>query len=95
MSTAAEKRYMNKVACLGCVVCRNSGLGDTPANIHHIRTGQGKGQRASNYLIIPLCKIHHQDGGPGVAIHADRRRFEALYGTELELLSQTIGEIAT
>lgn len=95
MSTAAEKRYMNKVACLGCVVCRNSGLGDTPANIHHIRTGQGKGQRASNYLIIPLCKIHHQDGGPGVAIHADRRRFEALHGTELELLSQTIGEIAT
>ena len=90
-ATAAEKVYMDHVAQLGCVVCRNSGLGHQDANIHHIRSGQGMGQRASNYLIIPLCPTCHQHGKP--SIHGDRRAFEALYGSEMDLLAQTIGEV--
>ena len=92
-ATAAERRYMGKVADLGCVVCRNLGHGPTPAAIHHIRHGQGGSQRAPNYLVIPLCKQHHQDGGKGVAIHAGQKTWEAIYGTELDLLAQTIGEV--
>lgn len=88
-----KKSYHDVVAGLGCVVCRNNGSGPTPAAIHHIRFGQGMGQRASDYLVIPLCHMHHQHGGKGVAIHAGQREFESLYGTELDLLAQTIGDV--
>ena len=89
----SKKDYLNRVANLGCVVCRNLGYGATPAAIHHIRAGQGMSQRASDYLVIPLCGSHHQTGGKGVAIHAGQQAFEALYGTELQLLAQTIGDL--
>lgn len=48
------------------------------------------GQRSPHYLVIPLCPDHHQSGGAGVAYHASPKQFEALYGTELDLLAQTI-----
>lgn len=90
---ARESNYKNKVAALGCCVCRNLGYGPTPAAIHHIRHGQGAGQRASDYLIIPLCPEHHQHGGPGVALHAGQAQWESLYGSELDLLAQTIADV--
>ena len=90
--TKREKAYLDRVASLGCVVCRNQGYGESQAQIHHIRAGQGMSQRASNYLVIPLCPSHHTDGGKGVAIHAGQQAFEAIYGSELDLLAQTIGE---
>lgn len=93
MSTAAEKRYMAKVAALFCVVCRNAGLGHSSAEIHHIRTGMGKGQRAGHGDILPLCPAHHRTGGHGVALHAGRETWQAKYGTELELLAQTRREL--
>lgn len=88
-----EKVYMNRVSELGCVVCRNEKHGKTPAVIHHIRDGQGMGQRAPNALIIPLCPMHHNMGGYGVAIHSGQKQWEKLYGTELELLNQTILDV--
>lgn len=80
----AEKVHLERVAALGCLICRR------PAQIHHIREGQGIGQRASNFLVIPLCPEHHQDGPAGVAFHASPRQFEMMYGTELVLLARTI-----
>lgn len=88
MSTKAEKQHLGRVAALGCIVCRNEGFGETPACCHHIRAGQGMGQRASDFEVIPLCGIHHQQGGHGVAIHAGQKAWEARYGTERELLTQ-------
>ena len=32
------------------------------------------------------------DGGHGVAVHAGRETFERTYGSELDLLAQTISE---
>lgn len=90
---AAEKRHLDRVAALGCIVCRNLDIGPTPAAIHHIRAGHGLSQRASDYLAIPLCGDHHQNGGHGVAIHAGQAQFEAMYGSELDLLAQTIKEL--
>lgn len=90
MSTKAQKRWMGKVAELGCIVCRNAGFGPTPAQVHHLREGQGGAQRANDFLTIPLCPAHH-DGKD--SIHKDRQMFQARYGTELDLLSQTIGEV--
>lgn len=78
----AEREHMGKVAELGCMICA------MPACVHHITTGVGMGQRASHYETIPLCPTHHQHGGYGVAIHAGKKEWERLYGTELQLLEE-------
>ena len=91
MSTKTKDRaYMGRIADLGCIVCRNAGLGVTPAQIHHIREGQGMAQRADNFLVIPLCQDHHTGKD---SIHGDRQMFQARYGSELDLLAQTISEV--
>ena len=92
MSTKAEKRYMNRVAELGCVVCRMLGYGSTPAQLHHVREGQGMAQRAQNWLVVPLCPEHHQ-GKTGV--HGDRSAMRQLMVDELDLLCQTIQDLYT
>jgi len=74
---------------LGCVVCLRLGYGETPAEIHHLRSGAGIAQRSDNSRAIPLCHLHHRNGGYGVAFHAGPREFERLFGTEEELLEYT------
>lgn len=86
----AEREHRNRVAALGCIVCLNAGYPDSPAQLHHIRKGQGMSQRAGEYEVIPLCPIHHQHGGYGVAIHAGQEAFELAHGTECQLLAQTL-----
>ncbi len=90
----ADKKHLSRVADLGCIVCRNEGLNPSAASIHHIRKGQGMGQRASHQETIPLCPIHHQHGGYRVAIHAGQKAFESRYGTETELLEQVLELLA-
>jgi Recombination enhancement, RecA-dependent nuclease len=58
--TKAEKAHLNRVAELGCCVCRRIGYGPTPAEIHHPRRGTGMGQRASNMDALPMCPEHHR-----------------------------------
>lgn len=91
--TKAEKLHLSRVAALGCVVCRNQELGETPAEIHHCSKGTGLSVRADNFHVIPLCAIHHRQGGHGVAIHAGRQTWEKNYGTEPELLAQVNTEL--
>ena len=88
MSSAAGKRRMGRVASLGCVLCRRIGYGQTPAEVHHIRTEQGAASRASDGNTIPLCPEHHRGSG---GIHGmGRRAFERTYNvTEIELLGET------
>lgn len=93
MTTKAERRHMDAVARLGCIVCRNLGYGPTPAEIHHPRKLAGLSQRASHFDVIPLCPAHHRTGGVGVALHAGQRTWEAKYGTESELLEQVRREL--
>ena len=89
----ADSLHLSRVAALGCIVCRNQNLGETPAEIHHIRTGQGTSQRADHRKSIPLCHMHHRNGGYGVAIHAGRKQWEKNFGTELRLLEQVLLEL--
>lgn len=88
MATKAEREHLSKVAEIGCIVCLNENYGQSPAEIHHIRSGQGMAQRASNYEVIPLCPIHHRNGGHGVAVHAGIETWQERFGTEVELLNQ-------
>ncbi len=83
--TKAESKHMERVASLGCIACQLIGFEDTPAEIHHLRTNAGAGQRSSHYDVIPLCFLHHRIDGN--AIHRSKVNFEADFGTELELLA--------
>jgi len=58
--TKEERRYLSRVADLGCAVCRRMGYPGTPAEIHHKRAGMGLGRRASHWQAIPLCPEHHR-----------------------------------
>lgn len=85
--TAAEKRHMDAVASLGCIVCYNLGFGFSPAIIHHAYAGRKGGRDHS--LVLPLCAAHHNTPlTAGIAIHASKPIWESLYGTEAELLRQ-------
>ena len=81
---AKDRLHLSKVAALGCIACRKLGYEESPAEIHHIRTGMGMGQRNTNFKTIPLCARHHR--ADKNAIHQSRNRFELDFGTELELL---------
>ncbi|MCP4493283.1 MAG: DUF968 domain-containing protein [Gammaproteobacteria bacterium] len=78
--------YKNEVASLGCLIkgCNQ------PANLHHPRFCCGIGQRASDWLVVPLCAYHHQNGGYGMALHAGQATWEKNFMTEQELVAETI-----
>lgn len=88
--TKDEKQHLSRVAALGCIACRKMGYIDSPAEIHHIRAGVGKGQRASHHDAVPLCASHHRGiWHPEVpSIHLDKRAFIEQFGTEQELLEE-------
>jgi hypothetical protein len=85
-----EKNHYDKLSQLGCIVCRKEGWGYSPPHIHHIRHGVGLSQRSHWSLAIPLCPNHHQNGGYGIALHAGQKEFERKFGSEIELLQETI-----
>lgn len=82
-----EREHLSKVAELGCLICNSMGY-ESEAEIHHIRSGMGMGQRASHFEVIPLCHKHHRTGGYGVAFHAGSKIWQQKYGTETELLQR-------
>jgi hypothetical protein len=91
--TKNEKRWLSDVAAMGCVVCRNSGYGASPAEVHHSRAGVGKGQKAHYSQTIPLCPLHHRTGGYGIAFHAGPEEFEKRYGSQDDLVKQTVRDV--
>ena len=87
-ATKAEREHMGIVAGLCCIVCRNLRLGDSPAEVHHVRFLAGGGQKAGNLETSPLCPRHHRLGGYGVAFHAGPEVWHQKFGTEAELLEK-------
>ena len=85
--TKAQRQHYDKIARLGCSLCRFVlKIEDSPCHLHHIRRA-GKRKDAP---VIPLCPIHHQ--GSNTGIHGlGRKAFEELYSTtEEELLELTL-----
>lgn len=79
---AKEKRYLDRVAQLDCVVCGAHGV-----HIHHAREGEGMGQRAQNWLAIAVCPSCHT--GPR-GIHGDKSVLRQEKLDEMDLLARTI-----
>ena len=84
--TNDERKHLDKVAGLGCILSRHYGYPDTPAEIHHIRTGTGAGRKASHYETIPLSPHFHRLSNEAFHVMG-RKAWERHHGvTELELL---------
>jgi hypothetical protein len=77
---------MDRVAKLPCSVCGVYGV-----QLHHIRETLGMSQRASNWLVIPLCPDCHT-GKRGV--HGDRSMLKIMKADELSLLADTMRLLA-
>lgn len=86
---SAEKRHLDRLAQLGCIVCWREHNVCTPGEIHHINS-HSMGKKTSGWLALCLCPDHHRNGGHGVAIHAGKETWERMYGGELELLAATL-----
>lgn len=77
--TAAEKRHMQRVAEMPCLVC------GAQATVHHVTSDGYKRITRSNWLVVPLCPIHHQiQWGPRESVEAlGHRGFTERYGIDL------------
>ena len=85
-----EKRWLDAICRLGCVVCLVEGLGKSPAEPHHLLLKSGR--RMGHMFTIPLCPLHHRSGRNDekcVSRHPYRDQFERRYGTEASLLERT------
>lgn len=85
--SAAEKRFHDRLASLGCIACRLDGHHNPIVSIHHI---EGRTKPGAHMRVLALCAGHHQDGYgiPGlIAVHPYKRRFEDRYGSQYELLA--------
>jgi hypothetical protein len=85
-----EREFWSRLAGeIGCVACRMDGKVNPFVLIHHIR---GRTQKGAHMDVLPLCAGHHQDGTGNdkslIAVHPYKARFEAKYGTQLELLEE-------
>lgn len=86
------KTHKSKVAAAGCILCKHLGHEGTPAQLHHIREDEGMSQRASDWLVVPLCPAHHTGD---IGIHGlGTREFERRYRlSELDLLAMTLAAV--
>ncbi len=86
--TRAQK-HMGKVQRLGCILCRYLGLGETPAEVHHLFDSASR----SDWLVAPLCPEHHR-GSTGFHGLGGEPGFSARYKlTEASLLAMTLKEL--
>ena len=84
--TKTEKAFWDKLASIGCIACLQDGIFNDYVSIHHI---DGRTKPGCHMKVLPLCAEHHQTGGESKpAIHPYKARFEAKYGTQIELLSK-------
>jgi hypothetical protein len=84
---------MARVAKVPCVLCARMGLGETPAQVHHLKLGTGASDRASDLLTIALCEFHHTGAG-GVHKLKEHGLYLRYKCSELDLLADTLEALA-
>lgn len=87
--TAMEAWFMDRMGTLPCICCLKDGWENREISLHHI---DGRTKPGAHFLVLALCAGHHQDGtGPNpslIAVHPYKARFEARYGTQMDLLAE-------
>lgn len=81
--TAEESEHLADIKAMPCGVC----CAPPPSYAHHPRFCEGMGQRAGDYLAIPLCWECHQ-GKSG--IHGDRALWKVYRLEEVDVLAKTV-----
>jgi hypothetical protein len=81
---AAEKAagahdHMAAVKALPCLIC-----GASPVEVHHLPDPR------SDFRVVPLCPFHHRREYGPQAYHYSRRNFNAIHGSDEQLLARTI-----
>lgn len=77
------QRHKDRVASIGCVVCRRFTEGGGRVELHHVAEGSGL---RSDYAVVPLCVEHHRGGaglhgmGPKAFIRLYRPPGDSEYG---------------
>lgn len=90
-TTREEAKWLDAIVAYGCIACRIDGHEPRATVPHHILRN---GRRLGHLFTIPLCDDydggHHQKGEHlgFVCMHPTKARFEAKYGTQLELLAR-------
>ncbi len=71
MATKDEKKRLNKIAELGCILCSEVyGFEGTPSELHHVRR---YGAVRSASPVLALCPEHHRNGNDSfhrMGVHA-------------------------
>ena len=79
-ATAAHKRHYDAIAAQGCLVCGGA------ATVHHVSASSDGGRiTRSNWLVAPLCPVHHQiqHGGKQSVESLGHAGFKDAYGIDL------------
>lgn len=80
---------MDAITRMGCCVRLRTGLGPTPAEVHHLKSG---GRKVGDLETIPLCYDHHRShrrDAIAVSRHPWKAEFIRRYGSEESLLAWT------
>jgi len=83
-----DPERLAKISAMKCIACNKADLKQLfRTEVHHL-IGYGIGKKASDLFTIPLCSFHHRLGSKGEAIHSGIKSFEAIFGTQEELLNE-------
>lgn len=87
--SAKGDRHLARVRALPCLICEKCGLGDSPAEAHHVFDSAAR----SDFLTVSLCPTHHRGalGFHGLGQRAFERKYHT---TEAELLAMTIERLS-
>jgi len=86
--TKDEKKRLNKIAELGCILCSEIlGFEGTPSELHHVRR---YGAKRITSPILPLCPEHHRgnSGIHGLGV----KGFESKWGITCEELLERVSK---
>ena len=88
VSTEEKSLWDRMAKQVGCIACWLDGRFNDYCSIH---PADGRTKPGCHKKVFPLCAPHHQkdDTDPlaRIAIHGDKARFEAKYGTQEELIA--------
>jgi len=92
MATKNEKKSLDKIARLGCILCSEVlGFESTEAELHHVRR---YGAKRATSEILPLCPEHHRgnSGVHGLGVKGFERKYQISCEELLERVSQKLGK---
>jgi hypothetical protein len=78
--TAEARRHIERIKALPCVICHRPG----PSDAHHVFCGRYGQRKASDFEVIPLCRMCHQEGP--FSIHQNKRLWVETNGPDHEYL---------